>query len=136
MHDESLYAERAIRAGAMGYVMKHEAPKVVKAAIQQVLGGEMYLSHKMATTLISKLMRGDSEKPQESALEKLSDRELEVFRMVGRGKGARQIAEELSLSVATINSFRARIRERLHLKNSTELLLAASNWVREGENQG
>jgi DNA-binding NarL/FixJ family response regulator len=131
MHDESLYSERAIRAGAMGYVMKHESPKTVKAAIQQVLAGELYLSHKMATSLIAKLIHGEKEGPKESPFHRLTDRELEVYRLLGQGKNARQIAQELDLSVATINSFRARIREKLHLKNSTELLLQASNWVRE-----
>jgi len=130
MHDESLYSERAIRAGAMGYVTKHAPPKTVKAAIQHVLAGELYLSHKMATSLLAKVMRRDSG-TKETPLQQLSDRELEVFRMLGEGKGARQIAQELNLSVATINSFRARIREKLRLKNSTELLLQANNWVRE-----
>jgi DNA-binding NarL/FixJ family response regulator len=131
MHDESLYAERAIRAGAMGYVTKHEAPKTVKAAIQHVLAGELYLSHKMATALVAKLMHGESDTTPETPLQRLSDRELEVFRLLGEGKGARQIAKDLNLSVATINSFRSRIKEKLQLKTSTELLLQASNWVRE-----
>jgi DNA-binding NarL/FixJ family response regulator len=131
MHDESLYAERAIRAGAMGYVVKHETPKVVKTAIQHALAGEMYLSQKMATSLIAKLMRRDGSLRKDTPLDKLSDREREVFRMLGQGKGSRQIALELSLSVATINSFRARIKEKLHLTNSTELLLQAINWVKE-----
>ncbi len=131
MHDESLYCEAAIRAGAMGYVMKHESRKTVKTAIQHVLAGEMYLSHKSATSLIAKLVRRDTDGPQETPSHRLSDRELEVFRSLGQGKGARQIARELNLSVATIHSFRGRIKEKLHLKNSTELLLQASNWVRE-----
>lgn len=133
MHDESIYSERAIRAGAMGYVTKHEPPKTVKAAIQHVLAGELYLSHKMATSLVAKLIHGESNDPKENPFQRLTDRELEVFRMLGQGKGARQIAQELKLSVATINSFRARIREKLQLKNSTELLLKAGNWVREQE---
>ena len=131
MHDESLYSERAIRAGAMGYVTKHEPPKVVKTAIQQVLAGELYLSHKMATSLLAKLIHGETEVPKETPFDRLTERELEVFRLLGEGKGARQIAQQLNLSVATINSFRARIREKLHLKNSTELLLQAGSWVRE-----
>jgi DNA-binding NarL/FixJ family response regulator len=137
MHDESLFAERAIRAGAMGYVTKHEQPKTVKAAIQHVLAGEIYLSHKMATSLITKLMHGTSDLPAENPLHQLSQRELEVFRLLGEGKGAREIAQQLNLSVATINSFRARIKEKLNLKTSTELLLRAANWVREqaAENQ-
>src|SRR4051812_45961046 len=131
MHDESLFSERAIRAGAMGYVTKHAPPKTVKAAIQHVLAGELYLSHKMANSLVARLMRGETAGANETPLNQLSDREFEVFRMLGQGKGARQNAQELNLSVATINSFRARIREKLKLKNSTELLLQANNWVRE-----
>jgi DNA-binding NarL/FixJ family response regulator len=131
MHDESLYAEKAIRAGAMGYVMKHESPKTVKTAIQQVLAGELYLSHKMATSLIAKLMHGEHKDPKENTTGQLSERELEVFRMLGQGKGTRQIAEELQLSVATIHSFRARIKEKMGLKTSTELLLQAINCVKE-----
>jgi len=130
MHDESLYAERAIRAGALGYVMKHEPPKTVKTAIHRVLGGEMYLSEKMATSLLSKLMRGGGE-PEETPVGRLSDRELEVFRLLGQGKGTKQIAQDLDLTVATINSFRARIKDKLGLKSSTELLLNAIHWVHE-----
>jgi len=130
MHDESLYAERSLRAGAMGYVMKHEPPKTVKVAIRRVLSGEMYLSERMASTLVKKLMHGPDE-PIESSVSQLSDRELEVFRLLGRGKGTRQIASELDLTIHTINSFRARIKEKLGLKNSSELLLQAIHWVQE-----
>lgn len=132
MHDESLYAERALRAGAMGYVMKHEPAKTVRAAIRKVLGGDLYLSEKMSAGMLNRLMRGDSQRPK-SPIETLSDRELEVFRMLGQGKSSRVIAEELSLTVATINSFRNRIKEKLQLKNSTELLLHAAQWVRDGD---
>ena len=130
MHDESLYAERALRAGAMGYVMKHERGKRVLAAISRVLGGDIYVSEKMATSMLSKLTWGKDEEPV-SPVEKLSDRELEVFRMLGQVKGTRQIAEELSLTVATINTFRARIKEKLQLKTSTELAMYAIQWYRE-----
>jgi len=94
MHDESLYAERSLRAGAMGYVMKHESGKTVRAAIRKVLSGEMYLSERMSSTVISKFMRGQPDRPA-SPLETLSDRELEVFRMLGHGKGTRQIADRV-----------------------------------------
>jgi DNA-binding NarL/FixJ family response regulator len=130
MHDESLYAERALRAGAMGYVMKHERGKRVLAAISRVLGGDIYVSEKMATSMLSKLTWGKDEEPM-SPVEKLSDRELEVFRMLGQVKGTRQIAEELNLTVATINTFRARIKEKLKLKTSTELAMYAIQWYRE-----
>ena len=128
MHDESLYAERALRAGAMGYVMKHEPAKTVRAAIQKVLGGDMYLSEKMSSTVISRFMRGEDEPPK-SPIQTLSDRELEVFRMLGQGKGVRYISEQLSVTIPTINSFRNRIKEKLSLKSSTEVMLHAIQWV-------
>jgi DNA-binding NarL/FixJ family response regulator len=131
MHDESLYAERALRAGAMGYVMKHEPAKTVKAAIQKVLGGDMYLSEKMSNTVINRLMRGPIEAPR-SPIELLSDRELEVFRLLGQGKGVRQIGEELGVTIPTVNSFRNRIKEKLQLKSSTEVMLHAIQWVQGG----
>ena len=132
MHEESLYAERALRAGAMGYVMKQEPAKTVKVAIRKVLGGDLHLSDKMSAVMLSKLVRGGRAEQPVSAIETLSDRELEVFRMLGQGKVTRQIAEELGLTIATINSFRNRIKEKLNLKNSTELILHAVSWVREG----
>ena len=130
MHDESLYAERALRAGAMGYVMKHEAPKTYKLAIRSVLAGEMYLSPKMATSLVAKLMKGGKAQEQ-TPVSRLSDRELDVFRLLGQGKGTRDIAEELGLTVPTISSFRARIKEKLQVKNSAELVLQAIRWMQE-----
>jgi DNA-binding NarL/FixJ family response regulator len=132
MHEESLYAERALHAGANGYVMKQEPAKTVKAAIRKVLGGDIHLSEKMATSMLGKLMRGGQAEPPASPIEKLSDRELEVFRMLGQGKMTRHIAEELGLTIATINSFRNRIKEKLGLKNSAELVLHAIQWTREG----
>ena len=130
MHDESLYAERALRAGAMGYVMKHEPSKTVKSAIHKVLQGEMYLSEKMSSTIVSKFMRGQADR-QTSPIEMLSDRELEVFRMLGQGKGTRHIAQQLNVTIATINSFRNRIKEKLKLKTATEVMLHAIQWCRE-----
>jgi len=130
MHDESLYAERALRAGALGYVMKNESTRTVKAAIFKALEGEIFLSARMSGSVLAKLMRG---KPDSAAspIDQLSDRELEVFQMLGEGKPSRQIAEELDLTIPTIHSFRNRIKEKLQLKNSTELLLHAMQWVRE-----
>jgi DNA-binding NarL/FixJ family response regulator len=128
MHDEILYAERALRAGAMGYVMKHEPAKTVKAAVQKVLGGDMYLSDKMSSRVIHKLMRGQADGPR-SPIESLSARELEVFRLLGQGKAVRQIAEQLSVTVPTVNSFRNRIKEKLGLKTSTEAMLHAIQWA-------
>jgi DNA-binding NarL/FixJ family response regulator len=130
MHDESLYAERALRAGAMGFVMKHEPSKTVKAAIRKVLGGDMHLSEKMASSMVGKFMRGNTEAPA-SPLEALSDRELEVFRMLGQGKAVRVIAEEMNVTIPTINSFRNRIKEKLNLKSSTEVMLQAIQWIQD-----
>jgi DNA-binding NarL/FixJ family response regulator len=132
MHDESLFAERAMRAKAMGYVMKHEPAKTVQTAISKVLAGSLYLSDKMSSAMLSKFMLGKENEPG-SAIETLSDRELEVFRLLGRGKGTRQIAKDLNLTVATINSFRARIKEKLDIKSSSELMLhAMRNSLQEG----
>ncbi len=131
MHDESLYAERALRAGAMGYIMKHEPAKTVRAAIAKVLGGDIYLSERMSGSMLSKLMGGKGAQPV-TPVETLSDRELEVFTMLGKGKGTRLIAEELNLTIPTIHSFRARIKEKLQLKTATEVMLHAIQWVREG----
>ncbi|HVV00366.1 MAG TPA: response regulator transcription factor [Verrucomicrobiae bacterium] len=128
MHEESLYAERALRAGAMGYVMKNEPAKTVTAAIHSVLRGEVYLSRKMSSSMISKFMRGESDEPK-SPLTALSDRELEVFRMLGQGKGTRQIAQDLNVSIPTVQSFRNRIKEKLNLKTAPELVLRAIHWV-------
>ncbi|MGO9585932.1 MAG: response regulator transcription factor [Limisphaerales bacterium] len=132
MHEESLYAERALHAGANGYVMKQEPAKTVKVAIRKVLGGDMHLSEKMTATMLGKFMSGGQTAPPVSPIEKLSDRELEVFRMLGQGKMTRQIATELNLTVATINSFRNRIKEKLDLKNSAELVMHAIQWTRKG----
>lgn len=130
MHDESLYAERVLRAGAMGYVMKHQPAKAMKVALHKVLGGEMYLSEKMASEVITRFMRGETERPA-SPMAALSDRELTVFRMLGQGRGTRQISEELGVTVATVNSFRNRIKEKLRLKTASEVMLHAIRWVQD-----
>jgi DNA-binding NarL/FixJ family response regulator len=127
MHDEQLYGERALRAGARGFVMKREATKNVLKAIRCVLNGEMYLSHKMAKIMAEKFVEG-SHQPGSSPVELLSDRELEVFQLLGRGLGTRQIAEELRLGFKTVQSFNARIKEKLKLASGTELLRAAMRW--------
>ena len=131
MHEETLYAERALRAGAMGYVMKQEPAKVVKAAVRKVLGGAIHLSEKMSAAMLGKLVHDKGDEKLVSPIENLSNRELEVFRMLGEGKASREIAQSLDLSIATINSFRNRIKEKLNFKNSTELILNAVHWVRE-----
>ncbi len=129
MHQESFYAERAIRAGAKGYITKHEATKQVITAIRAVLEGRLYLSDKMKNELLSTLIhRGDSDE-EESPVGDLTDRELEVFSLLGQGKGTRQIAEQFSVSVKTIETYRSRIKEKLNISNGSELLLRAFQWM-------
>src|SRR5437868_10760832 len=127
MHDESLYAVRALRAGAAGYIMKQEATERVLTAIRQVLVGEIYLSEKMEKKMMQQLVGGRTARTG-SPIEDLSDRELEVFGLIGQGHGTRQIAEELHLSIKTIESHRAHIKEKLNLKNATELVQHAIQW--------
>ncbi len=130
-HDEALYAERAIRAGARGYVMKLEAGERIVKAVRRVLGGGIYVSEEINERLLLGLAAGRQELAQ-SPLEVLSDRELEVFEMTGRGLGTREIAERLHLSVKTVESYRARIKDKLSLKTAAELMQHAVQWV-EGE---
>ena len=121
MHDESLYGERVLRAGASGYIMKQEATEKVLVALRKVLAGEIYLSEKMSAKLMHQLVGGRTATGG-SLMEGLSDRELEVFSLIGEGKGTREIADQLHLSVKTIESHRAHIKEKLNLKNATELV--------------
>jgi DNA-binding NarL/FixJ family response regulator len=127
MHDESLYAERALRAGARGYLMKREATKKVLQAIHSVLEGKLYMSERMHALMAEKFVEG---KPSgsNSPVEQLSDRELEVFQLMGRGFSTRQIADELHVSFKTVQAFHARIKEKLNLTNATELLREAIRW--------
>ncbi len=128
MHDESLYAERALRAGARGYVMKRETTKKILAAIRSVLEGGVYVSEGFAAAIASKLIGGGA--PLKSGVAAspaalLSDRELEVFSQLGQGRGTQQIAEMLGISIKTVQVYCARIKEKLGLPNATELLRAA-----------
>src|SRR5580658_9106088 len=128
MHDESLYAERVLRAGARGYITKQEATKRILLAIRQVLGGQIYISEKMASRMVHKMVLGRTDS-QKSPIERLTDRELEVFQLIGRGQGTRRIAEELHLGIKTVESYRARIKEKLKLEDGTQLLQHAIQWV-------
>lgn len=121
MHDESLWAERCIRAGARGYIMKEEGTDVVVAALRQVLRGEIWVSSAVNARLLN-LLGKRSAAADESPLSALSDRELVVFRMIGLGISNRDIAERLSLSAKTVDTYRDRIREKLNLKSGHELL--------------
>ncbi len=130
-HDESLYAERAIRAGARGYIMKHEAGDVLMKAVRRVLSGGIYVSDEINEELLQGLASGHT-MTQQSPLEILSDRELEVFELTGKGVGTREISERLHLSVKTVESYRARIKTKLNLSTANELMQHAVQWV-EGE---
>ncbi|MHC4431426.1 MAG: response regulator transcription factor [Planctomycetota bacterium] len=134
MHDETLYAERALRAGAMGYIMKQEATENVIAAIRRVLGGEIYVSDRMASRMVRKLVTGQTV-TNASPVDSLSDRELEVFRLIGKGHGTRQISERLCLSVKTIETYRAHIKDKLALADAAELLQYAIQWVSSCQEQ-
>jgi DNA-binding NarL/FixJ family response regulator len=127
MHDEALYAERCLKAGAGGYIMKHEPPEKVIQAIRQVFAGQIYVSENMTSRMVHKLVDGNE--AGATGIDSLTDRELEVFRLIGIGHGTRQIAEELFLSVKTIESYRAHIKEKLALDNATELIQHAIQWV-------
>lgn len=126
MHDESLYAERALRAGARGYLMKREAAKKVIQGIRAVLAGQLFVSEKISALMAERFVAGRT--AGASPIDLLSDRELEVFQLIGRGLGTRQISEHLHVGFKTVQAYSARIKEKLQLANATELLRAAMQW--------
>jgi DNA-binding NarL/FixJ family response regulator len=128
MLDESLYAERALRAGANGYIMKQEATDRVLVAIRRILDGEIYLSDRMANRMLQRFA-GGAGLEQRSPVANLTDRELEVFRLIGDGHATRQIAQELHISVKTVESYQAHIKDKLSLKNARELVQRAIQWT-------
>lgn len=134
MHDESLYAERALRAGAMGYITKQEATKNILSAVRKILAGEVYLSARMSERLMRKMVGGRAA-TSKSSVESLTDRELEVFQMIGRGFGTRRIADELRIGIKTVESYRARIKEKLRLTESDQLLQHAIQWLQDHPGQ-
>jgi len=131
VHPELFYAERAIRAGAKGYITKYEPTEELLYAIRKILAGGLYLSPRMNEKLLYSLL--DDSRPDEpaSSISKLSDRELEVLTLIGRGKGTRQIAEQLYVSVKTVETYRLRIKEKLNIDTSPELVQYAFQWVNE-----
>lgn len=127
MHDEALYAERVLRAGARGYIMKQEGGKKLMQAIRQVLSGQIYVSEKMSAQILelfSGRRTGGS-----SPMERLTDREFEVFQLIGQGKGTREIAQHLHLSVKTVEVHRANMKQKLKLKTATDLVRHAVRWI-------
>lgn len=127
MHEEELYAERVLRAGARGYITKHEASSTLIKAIRQVLSGHVYLGEKMTASLLGKMTGHKS--ASAGGLESLADRELEVFQLIGKGYNAREIAQQLHLGETTIDTYRARIKEKLRLRNAADLYSRAAQWL-------
>jgi len=128
MHDESIYAERTLRAGANGYIMKQEATEKVLIALRRILSNEIYVSNRIANNMLRHYVRGD-QGAQSSPVTELSDRELEIFRLIGQGHTTRQIANELHLSVKTVESYQAHIKEKLSLHSARELVQHAIRWT-------
>jgi DNA-binding NarL/FixJ family response regulator len=127
MHDESIYAERALRAGAQGYIMKQEATENVLVALRRILGHDIYVSGRVANRMLQRYI-GSSGAGSPSSLADLTDRELEVFRLIGAGHTTRQIAEELHISVKTVESYQAHIKDKLSLRSARELVQHAIQW--------
>ncbi|WP_417396771.1 response regulator [Gimesia chilikensis] len=130
MHDENLFAERCIRAGALGFVNKQQAPEQLVTAIHRVLSGKIFLSSEITERMICRSI-GSENYSEESPIETLSDRELEVFEQIGLGETTRQIAEKLNLSPKTVETYRENIKHKLNLDNATELIRNAIQWVLE-----
>ena len=128
MHDESIYAERALRAGANGYIMKQEATELVLTAIRRILDGQVYVPERVASKMLRQYARGLTA-GQPTPLASLSDRELEVFRLIGEGGSTREIAAALNLSVKTVESYQAHIKDKLGLRNARELQHHAIEWA-------
>jgi DNA-binding NarL/FixJ family response regulator len=127
MHDESLFAERALRAGAMGYISKEADGQEIVTAIRQILKGKIYLSPRMADHMLHRVVDGNGELA-ESSIETLSDRELQVFELIGKGLSTREVAKRLHLSPKTVETYREHIKAKLNLKNSNELVRHAVKW--------
>jgi len=130
MHDEELYAERALRSGANGYISKTEASSEVVNAIRCVMNGDIYASQQLTARLLERMTRKNLP-PEMTGLEQLADRELEVFQYLGRGKSNREIAKLLNLSESTVETYRSRIKDKLQLRSAAELYLRAGQWVRD-----
>ena len=127
MHDESLYAERALRAGAKGYIMKRETTRKVIEGIRQILDGKVFVSDSVKEALALRLVENKTQTTR-TPVEQLSDRELEVFEMLGQGLGTRQIADALRVSIKTVQAYCARAKEKLNVRSATELLREAIRW--------
>jgi DNA-binding NarL/FixJ family response regulator len=129
IHDELLYAERALRAGASGYLMKHEATEAFPRAIRTIAAGGTFVSADVSARLVQRVVAGGT--ATTSAIDSLTDRELHVLQLLGHGLGTRAIAEQLHVSIKTVESYRARLKEKMNLRSGTELVRFAVSWVEE-----
>jgi len=132
MHDETLHAERCIMAGAKGYIMKQEASESVVTAIRQIMAGNMYVSSRIMSTILNQFQNHPGQ-IHESPLKRLTDRELEIFQLIGRGVSSRKIAVRLNISAKTVSTYRERIKEKLGLNHGGELVRSAVIWVETGK---
>jgi DNA-binding NarL/FixJ family response regulator len=130
MHDELLYAERVLKAGARGYITKNEASREVMSAIRKVMGGEIYVTPRISRRILESLATGPERK---NGVSLLTDRELEIFELIGRGRTTREISHSLHLGVSTIDTHRARIKTKLRLENASQLAHEAIRWVSDGQ---
>lgn len=128
MHDEAVYAQRILRAGALGYVMKQDAAEKVVIALRRIMSGEIYVNEKVGSQMLHQALTGRG-KADTSPIDRLSDRELEVIQKIGEGRPTRDIAQDLKVSVKTIESHRAHIKEKIGLKNASELVKFSVQWV-------
>jgi DNA-binding NarL/FixJ family response regulator len=131
MHDESLHAERCLQAGAKGYIMKQEASESVVEAIRNIMAGHIHVSRKIMNHLLT-IYQNQPSTAHESPLKRISDRELQIFRLIGLGLSSKQIAVQLNLSIKTVGTYQERIKEKLNLKTARELLRHAVIWVETG----
>jgi DNA-binding NarL/FixJ family response regulator len=129
MHDEALYAERVLRAGGRGYIMKQEGPDKILQAIRQVLSGQIAVSAKMSVRLLDALSGRGPKSKNKSPISRLTDREFEIFQLIGRGKDSHDIARQLNLSVKTVDAHRGHMKEKLEMTTGTELICYAARWV-------
>lgn len=135
MHEESLYAERVLRAGALGYINKQESSKNILLAVRKVINRQIYVSAEMSERLVKSAISGQAS-PEASPVAGLGDRELEVFQLIGRSLGTRQIAETLGISVKTVETYRARIKKKLQIDNGLHLIRRAMEWVEQYDAKG
>jgi DNA-binding NarL/FixJ family response regulator len=131
MHEESLYAERALRAGAKGYITKHEASEKVMLAIRTVLLGEIYLNPRFMSQVVTKITRNSDAEVR--PIDRLTDRELEVFELIGRGQRSREISARLGVGLTTVDTYRARIKDKLNIENAVQLQFEATRFIRDLE---